>query len=179
MIRPEFRRQLVDQQKVLLLVWVGFIGATALYLWIPQSLLERLQPPGDYPLVGTVRYLLWLVALLELTFLFWWKRSFLTKEAILRKYGESKWVPRLIKGAQSESEENAGRGISYYLAVKIVAFAIAESLAIYGLFLAYSGRYFHDQYFLSFICALLLLYFYPSRSFMTELMREFDPLEGQ
>lgn len=178
MIRPEFRKQLVDQQKVLLLVWAGFIGATALYLWIPQWLVEQSQPLGNYPLAGTIRHLLWLFALLEVGFLFWWNKSFLSKEAILRKYRKTKWVPRLIRGAQSPSEESVGRGMSYYLAGKIVAFAIAESLAVYGLFLAYTARYFGDQYILSFICVLLLLYFYPSRSFMTELMREFDSLEG-
>ncbi|MGI0025603.1 MAG: hypothetical protein ACREA4_10735 [Nitrososphaera sp.] len=154
------------------MVWAAFLVATAFYLWIPQLLIEQLRFPERQPLAGTIRLVLWTIVLIQLGFLIWWKRKYLTRDAILRRAGEIRWMPMLVRGHRSPAEETAARVISWYLSGKIVAFAIAESFAIYGAFLAYIGRYFGDQYFLSLVCVLLLAYLYPRRSFMTELLGE-------
>lgn len=178
MIRLEFRKELENQQKVLLIVWTGFIVATVLYLSIPQFLPDLSQSLGGYPLAGTIRQGLWIIVLIEVGFLFWWNKKVLTKEAIGRNSREARWMPNLVRGHQNRLEEEAARTLSFYVIGKIIAFAVAESLAIYGLFLAYSGRYFWDQYILSSICLLLLIYLYPRRSFLIGLITECHSLEG-
>lgn len=178
MIRPEFRKQLENQQNVLLLVWSGLIVATILYLSIPYFLHGLSQSLGDYPLTGMVRQGLWVIALIQTGFLFWWDKHFLTREAVLRSSREARWMPNLVRGHQNRLEREAARTLSWYLIGKIVAFATAESVAIYGLLLAYKGRYFWDQYILTSICILLLCYLYPRRSFLIGLLAECDSLEG-
>jgi hypothetical protein len=59
-----------------------------------------------------------------------------------------------------------------------VAFAIAESIGIYGLILALIAGYLWDQYLLSLISGLLLISVYPSRGFFEELVREVEGRSG-
>ena len=172
MIRPEFRKELEDQQKVLCLVWAAFLVATAFYLWIPQLLIEQLRFPERQPLAETTRLILWTIVLTQVGFLLWWKRQYLTRDAILRRAREIRWMPMLVRGHRSPAEETAARVIAWYLSGKIVAFAVAEAIAIYGLYLAYVGQYFQDQYILSLICVVLLIYSYPSKAFLGELLQQ-------
>lgn len=172
MIRPEFRRELQNQQKVLILVWTGLLVATAFYLWLPRLLLDQSQSLGDYPFARTIRQTLWLIVVIEVGFLFWWKKRFLSKQAIVRRAGESRWIPMVVRGHQTPAEERAARAISWYIGGRVTGFAIAESLAVYGVFLAIIGGYFWDQYVLTTLCLLFLIYFYPSKSFITELLKE-------
>jgi hypothetical protein len=155
------------------LVWAAFLVATAFYIWIPQLLIEQLRFPERQPLAGTIRWVLWTTVLIQVGFLFWWKKQYLTRDAILRRAKEIRWIPMLVRGHRGPAEETAARVIAWYVSGKIVAFAVAEAVAIYGLYLAYVGQYFQDQYILSLICVALLIYLYPSRAFLVKLLQEF------
>src|SRR5713226_2816116 len=41
MIRPEYRKALEDQQQVLVLLWVFFLSAIFIYLWLTEVVLGR------------------------------------------------------------------------------------------------------------------------------------------
>lgn len=67
---------------------------------------------------------------------------------------------------------------SNYVAKKIVAFAFAEAIAIYGFVLAFIGQYMWDQYLMTLISGLWLVYLYPSGNFFEELARELEARGG-
>ena len=104
---------------------------------------------------------MWIVALTESGILWWWNNRFLTKEAVLKE----------TAALQKLSEKQA---VSNYAGKKIVAFALAESIAIYGLVLALIGNHLSDQYLMTFIAGLWLVYLYPSGAFFEDLAREFE-----
>lgn len=91
--------------------------------------------------------------------LWWWHNKFLTKETVLK---------------ETTVFQESTRAISSYAGKKIVAFALAESIAIYGLVLALIGNHLSDQYLMSFVAGLWLAYLYPSGVFFEELGREFE-----
>ncbi len=157
-MEPEARRALEGQRKLLVLVWFGFISALAVYLLIPNF----------GPLVGTspgpafsevLRTALWILVLAESGGLWWWNNKFLTKEAALK---------------ETAAFQEPGRALANYAGKKIVAFALAESIALYGLVMALIGNHASDQYLMTFIAGFWLAYHYPSGVFFEELAREFE-----
>ena len=173
MIRPEFRKALDGQQQILVVLWVVFVWAIFLYLWIASFILANTGFSAGYSFSGTARVILWLLALLDLGYLVWWKKRFLTKAAIL---GGSKKFKLLqaLQGHNSPLEEQAAGVISSYVTGKIVAFAIVEAIAVYGFVLALVGRYVWDQYLFSIASGALLLFEFPSKYFLEELLRDIE-----
>ncbi len=173
MIRPEFRKALDSQQKVLVVLWVVFIWAIFVYLWIANFILAKSGFSAGSSFSGSARIVLWLLAFLDLGYLVWWKKRFLTKEAIL---GGSKKFKLLqaLQGHKSPLEEQAAGVISSYVTGKIVAFAIVEAVAVYGFVLALVGRYVWDQYLFSIASGVMLLFEFPSKPFLEELLRDVE-----
>lgn len=155
-MESELRRAVEKQQKALTLAWVGSIAALFLYLLLPQFFGPPRLPEVEQPYRG-FRMILWIVAVIEVGFLFWWSRTFLTKEAVLRA----------IQGTEVNP-------LTYYSGRKMSAIAIAQSVAVYGLVLAFIGRHFWDQYILTTVSAVLLVRHRPSRSFCEELAKEIE-----
>ena len=160
-MEPEMRKALEDQRKLLVLVWSGFISALVIYLLIPQFISVSELSPGPGSFSDILRTPLWIVALAEFGVLWWWNNRFLTKEAVLKE----------MTVLQKLSENQA---VSSYAGKKIVAFALAESIAIYGLVLALIGNHLSDQYLMTLIAGLWLVYLYPSGAFFEDLAREFE-----
>jgi len=173
MIRPEFRKKLERWQIAVLFVWILFLIWAAIYLFVPYLNPDHGEAIADFPL-ETFRQVLWVIVAIQVAFLFWWRKHFLSKEFLLRRGRETRLMPTLLRGHQTPTEKVAARVLSWYILGSVVAFAVADSIAIYGLYLGYIGEYFLDQYILSFICLLLLIYFYPTKAFFTELLGELD-----
>lgn len=155
MISPEVKRALDNQQTVLVVIWTAFIVSLIVYLLIPEAVFPRMAPAAGDPFSDPIRSALWAVSLAAMGFYAWWRRRYLTKEA-------------LLEGARTAPVIAL---FSRYMGRKIVAFAVAESLALYGLLLVFFGRYFWDQYLLSIVSAVLLIVEFPSRVFPEELVR--------
>jgi hypothetical protein len=145
----------LDQHRILVLVWFAFVATLLVYLVLPRlvdssavslhgGLFSDISRPG-----------LWTVAFVIAGILWWWNQRYLTREALLNS-DRGRW----------------GSFASNFAARKIVAFALAEAIAIYGLLLALIGRYLWDQLLLSGLAAALLVHLYPSRAFFDELARE-------
>ena len=159
MIASEDKEALERQHRTLVLVWVGFLATLAVYLALPWlgSYSEAIPLPLGGPSFDISRTSLWATVVVIVGILWWWNQRFLAKEALLKNYAPKRGTP-----------------IFSYAVKKIVAFALAEAVAIYGLILALSGRHLWDQLVLSVIAALFLLYLYPSRAFFEELLREME-----
>lgn len=157
MISSEEKKALEHQHRTLVLVWVGFLATLAVYLALPRlGSFSGTVPPGG-PSSDVSRTSLWAIVVVIVGVLWWWNRRFLGREALLKNYAPKRGAP-----------------ISGYAMKKIVAFALAEAVAIYGLILALSGNHLWDQLVLSVVAALFLLYLYPSRAFFDELLREME-----
>lgn len=152
---PEGKRALEDRHRLLILVWAGFAGCLLVYLVLPRFVASSGIFLDDGPFSDVSRTGLWAVAFLIVGILWWWDEKWLTREALL-KNDRFTW----------------GTLASNYAAKKIVAFALAEAIAIYGLLLALIGRYLWDQFVLSGVSAALLIRLYPSQAFFEQLVRD-------
>jgi hypothetical protein len=177
LIRPEFRGELLGQQKKLTRIWLAFAEAILIFLGMPY-----LFPPVLHPewAPETVRTGLWLVAIVEVGVLAWWNRRYLGTQSILRDASTNRRLEPLSGFSKPKSplEEGAVRVISWFWVVKLVGFAFAGSLALYGLVLAVVGGYFADQYILSFVGGLLLAYQFPTAESFERLLRQYEDRAG-
>lgn len=173
MIRPDYREALESQHKILVVLWGVFIGGIFLYLWISNVFLAERQLAIAVSFSQAVRFVLWLLALFDVATLMWWKKRFLTREAILGGARQYK-ILQVLQGHKTPLEERAAQAVSSYVTSKIVAFAMAEAAAIYGFAMVLTSRYFLGQYILSVASAALLLLDFPSRAFLMELLHEVE-----
>ena len=164
MIQPESRKLFEDGQKVIVIMWFVFISTLVIWLFIPLSGVpaERFLNGPSSP--DTTRIALWFVILVVMGVLLLWIKNFLTKEAILKKV--------------TRGQNSAKRRLRSYLLRKVLAFALAESIAIYGLVLAMLGRFMWDQYVLTLVSGLFFIYLFPSGAFLDELIREYEERGG-
>ncbi|HEY1372279.1 MAG TPA: hypothetical protein VGH50_07395 [Candidatus Binatia bacterium] len=169
MIRREFRQALEAQHTVLVTLWVIFVCGILIYIAVAQIFLADRQLAISYAFAQTAKMFIWFLTFVDMATLVWWKRRFLTREAILGGAKRYK-VLQALQGHKGESEERAATLVSSYVTVKVVAFALAEAVAIYGFALVLTSHYFVGQYILSIASGLLLLLEFPSRAFLTDLL---------
>ena len=179
MIRSEYQKILGGQQLILFIFWGSFIVSLVIYLLITHFLLPASSLTDRESASNSFRTSLWVIALIEGAVLLWWNRRFLTKEAVLHAKGGRLVAAILgLSGrAQTPQEVEAAKIVSVYLFRKILAFSVAQSIAIYGLVLAFVGRNMVDQYLLTLFTLLFLIHLFPSRSFLTGLLSEIEARE--
>lgn len=173
MIRPEFREALENQQQVLVLLWAVFFCGIFIYLWIAEFLLAKLGSSTGSPASELARIIVWVLGFVELGTLVWWKKRSLTKEAILGGSNKYKLL-QALQGHTSRLEERAATVVSSYITSKVVAFAIIEAIAVFGLVANIVGRYTVDQYLLSFASGALLVVEFPFKPRLQELLSEVE-----
>jgi hypothetical protein len=172
-IRPEFKKALESQQQVLVVLWAVFVWAVLLYLAITHFILMKsdFAPGGSYS--ETLRVVLWVLAFIDVATLVWWRKNYLTKEAILGGAKQYKVLQSLQEHTNTVEERAAGV-VSSYVTSKIVTFAIIEALAVYGFVLAVVGRYLPDQYLFSVASLILLLLEFPAKARLQELLQQVE-----
>jgi hypothetical protein len=173
MIRPEFRQALATQHKILVVLWWVFVAGLFLYLWISQTFLANWQLAGAASFAQAARLILWLLTFCDLATLVWWKRRFLTRQAILGGAKQYK-ILQSLQEHKTTVEERAAAVVSSYVTGKIVAFALAEAVAVYGFAMVLTSRYFPGLYILSAAAGALLLVEFPSRRFLEGLVKEIE-----
>jgi hypothetical protein len=173
MIRPEFKKSLEGQQQVLVVLWAVFVWAIFVYLGITHFVLMKsgFAPGGSYS--ETLRVVLWVLAFIDVATLVWWKKNYLTNEAILGGAKQYKVLQSLQEHANAVEERAAGI-VSSYVTSKVVVFAIIEALAVYGFVLAVVGRFLPDQYLFSLAGLVLLLLEFPSKARLQKLLRQVE-----
>ncbi|MGH7766731.1 MAG: hypothetical protein ACREQP_04700 [Candidatus Binatia bacterium] len=173
MIRPAYREALASQHKILVVLWLVFLAGIFLYLWISQRFLMERPSAVENFIAQAAAIFLWLLAFADLATLVWWKRRFLTREAILGGVKQYK-VLQSLQEHETPLEELAAAVVSSYVTGKIVAFALAEAVAIYGFALALVSRDFSSQFILSAAAAALLLFEFPSKTFLAGLLKDVE-----
>jgi hypothetical protein len=171
MVRPDYREALESQHKILVVLWWVFVAGIFLYLWISKTFLAQWQLASSASFAQAARLVLWLLTLFDLATLVWWKKRFLTKEAILGGAKQYK-ILQSLQEHKTPIEERAAAVVSSYVTGKIVAFALAEAVAVYGFAMVLTSRYFLGLYILSAAAGVLLLLEFPSKRFLGALLKE-------
>ncbi len=173
MIRPEFKKLLMDQRGAAVILWSFFTISIVIYIVIAKNVLANPKYAQGLSFAETARIVLWFLVWIDLGYYVFWKRRYLTPQAILDKSQKTKLFKALLeyKGA---IEQRAAAIVSSYVTSKVVLFAIIEAIAVYGLVLGIVGRYLFDQYLLSALSLILLALEYPKERFLAGLLREVE-----
>lgn len=173
MIRPEFRTTLLDQRGAAVILWSLFTAALALYLLIARNVLDNPKYAAGLSFAESARIMLWILAVIDLVYLFVWKKRYLTREALLARDKQSKLL-RALEEHKGPVEERAASVVSTFVTRKIVVFALIEALAVYGLVIAIVGGYRVDQYLLSALTLVLMVIEFPSQKFLADLLQNVE-----
>ena len=144
-----------------------------IYIWIAQNVLANPKYAQGLSFAKTARIALWFLVLIDLGYFIFWKRRYLTPEALLDKSQKTKLF-RALQEYKGSVEERAAAVVSTYVTRKVVIFAIIEAIAVYGLVLALVGRYLLDQYLLSALSLVLLTLEFPTERSLESLLREIE-----
>jgi hypothetical protein len=173
MIRPEFRKLLMDQRGAAVILWSFFMISIPIYIFIARNVLANPKYAQGLSFAETARIVLWILVLVDLGYYIFWKRRYLTLPAILDKSQKTKLF-RALQEYKGSVEERAASVVSTFVTRKVVLFAIIEAIAVYGFVLAIVGSYHLDQYLLSALSLALLVFEFPSERFLQILLREIE-----
>jgi hypothetical protein len=173
MIRPDFKKLLMDQRGAAVILWSFFMIPIPIYIWIAQSVLANPKYAQGLSFAQTARGVFWCLVLIDLGYFIFWKRRYLTPEALLDKSQKTKLF-RALQEYKGSVEQRAAAVVSTYITRKVVIFAIIEAIAVYGFVLAIIGRYLLDQYLLSALSLVLLTLEFPRERSLTRLLREIE-----
>jgi hypothetical protein len=170
MIRPEFRKILLDQRGAAVILWSCFVISIPIYLVISRSVLSNPNVGTNRAIADPARMIFWFLSVVDLGYYAYWKKRNLNAEAILRESKTSKLF-RALEEFSGVLEERVAYVVSTYITRKVVIFAIVEALAVYGFVLAFLGRFVSDQYLLSTLSLVLLVIEFPSETTLDALLR--------
>jgi len=169
MIRPEFRKILLDQRGAAVILWSFFVISIPVYIFISQKFVTALAADAS-SFTDTVRIFVWLLALVDLGYYIYWKRQNLSPDTILAS-GKSAKLFRALADFRGVTEERAAYAVSTYVTRKVVVFAIIEAIAVYGFVLVFIGHLVADQYFLSALSLALLVIEFPSEKSLDAIVK--------
>jgi len=173
MIRPEFRKILLDQRGAAVILWSAFTMSIPLYLIIARNVLGNPNVGTNRSIAEPARIIFWLLTLVDFGYYIYWRRRNLTGAAIKRDALKTKLF-RALEEFQGKAEETAAYLVSTLVTRKVVIFAIIEAIAVYGFVLAFLGRFIADQYLLSLLSLMLLAYEFPSANSVETLLQEIE-----
>jgi len=163
----------MDQRGAAVILWSFFMISIVIYIVIAQNVLANPKYAQGLSFAETARIVLWFLALVDLSYYFFWKKRYLVPQAILHNSQKTKLF-RALQEYKGSVEERAAAVVSTFVTRKVVIFAIIEAIAVYGLVLAIVGRYLLDQYLLSALSLALLALEYPTERFHEKHVREVE-----
>ena len=175
-MRPQFDEQLRNQQKVLVMVWYSFVFMILFFLSVHVVLKGNLGPLSGESATEFLRRAFWFLVILQTVFLVWWKKRFFNVERLIEASTKGIILEKFVRGAQNPAEKRLGKMILNYFMRSVLAFGIAESIALYGLILWVLGYHSVDQYTFSTVSLLLVLYFFPSNRLFAQILEQAETL---
>lgn len=170
MIRPEFKKILLDQRGAAVILWSCFVISIPIYVVISRSVLANPNVGTNPSIANPARLMFWLLTLVDLGYYIYWRRRNLPPDAIVRDAKATKLF-RALEEFRGAVEERAAYVVSTYVTRKVVIFAIVEAIAVYGFVLAIVGRFVQDQYALSALSVVLLTIEFPSQKSLDALVQ--------
>jgi len=171
MIRPEFKKILLDQRGAAVILWSFFVISIPIYNVIASYVLANPNVGTNPAIAEPARIIFWLLTIVDLGYYFYWRDRNLSAAAIKRDARKSKLF-RALEEFQGGAEENAAFIVSTLVTRKVVLYAIIEAIAVYGFVLAFLGRFVADQILLSLLSLILLIIEFPSAKSIETLLRD-------
>ena len=84
MIRPEFRKILMDQRGAAVILWSFFVISIPVYIVIARSLLGNPNLGSNRAIAEPARIIFWLLTLVDLGYYTYWKKRNMSVPAILQ-----------------------------------------------------------------------------------------------
>jgi hypothetical protein len=169
MIRPEFRKILLDQRGAAVILWSFFAISIPIYLVIARQILGNPSVGTNPAIAEPSRIIFWILTVVDLGYYGYWRNKNLTPQAIRRDARQTKLF-RAVAEFNGVDEQNAAYIVSTYITRKVVIFAIIEAIAVYGFVLAFLGRYVGDQIALSLLSLVLLAVEFPGQKSLNGLI---------
>lgn len=169
MIRPEFKKTLLDQRGAAVILWSFFALSIPVYLAIARQLLGNPNLGTNPAIAEPSRMVFWILTVIDLGYYGYWRQKNLTLRAIRRDARETKLF-RSLAEFNGVDEQNAAYVVSTYVTRKVVIFAIIEAIAVYGFVLAFVGRFVADQVVLSLLSLVLLAVEFPRQRALDSLL---------
>jgi hypothetical protein len=169
MIRPEFRKILLDQRGAAIILWSFFAISIPIYLVIARQLLGNPRVGTNPAIAEPSRIIFWILTVVDIGYYVYWRKKYLTPQAIRRDARQTKLF-RAVAEFNGIDEQNAAYRVSTYITRKVVIFAIIEAIAVYGFVLTFLGRYVGDQIALSLLSLLLLAVEFPGQKSLDDLI---------
>jgi hypothetical protein len=177
MIRPEFRKILLDQRGAAVILWSFFVISIPIYIVIARHVLENPNIGANQRLADTARIVVWLLTVVDLAYYAYWRKRHMSPESIVRNARSSKLF-RALEEFSGTVEERAAYVVSTYVTRKVVLYAILEAIAVYGFVLAILGRFVSDLYLLSTLSLVLLVIEFPSERSLAALLQTIEETPG-
>jgi hypothetical protein len=172
-IRPDFRQLLLDQRGAAVIIWSCFMISIVVYLVIAQHILANPRYGSGLSFAPTARIVVWILVIVDLAYIVWWKMRYLKPEAVLDRNKRSKLL-NALDSHRGGMEQEAASVVSTFITRRITLYAIIEALAVYGLVLAVIGRYVTDQYLLSALSLVLLTIEFPTEKSLQNCLRQVE-----
>ena len=169
MIRPEFRKILLDQRGAAVILWSFFAISIPIYLVIARQLLGNPNLGTNPAIAEPSRIIFWILTVVDIGYYAYWRKKNLTPQAIRRDARQTKLF-RAVAEFNGVDEQNAAYFVSTYITRKVVIFAIIEAIAVYGFVLAFLGRFVADQIALSLLSLILLAVEFPRQKSLDGLI---------
>ncbi|MGZ8495858.1 MAG: hypothetical protein ACXWWP_08160 [Candidatus Binatia bacterium] len=169
MLRPEFRKILLDQRGAAVILWSFFAISIPIYLVIARQILGNPSVGTNPAIAEPSRIIFWILTVVDLGYYGYWRKKNLTPQAIRRDARQTKLF-RAVAEFNGVDEQNAAYIVSTYITRKVVIFAIIEAIAVYGFVLAFLGRYVGDQIALSLLSLVLLAVEFPGQKSLDGLI---------
>ncbi|HEY1372530.1 MAG TPA: hypothetical protein VGH50_08670 [Candidatus Binatia bacterium] len=175
MLSPEFKERLARSHAFLLALWGVLLALCAVAGMLPARVFQHLPPLADSsPYLDSLDELIWAIAIGTAALLLWSRSRFYSVEQVFNASRRPREVPVI---GESPTEMAASRLVHFYRSRMINAFALAASLALYGVLLAVVEA---DDYQWRLFCVTavaMLVLFYPSRVFFDALLKEYERRE--
>jgi hypothetical protein len=177
MIRPEFRKILMDQRGAAVILWSFFVISIPIYFVIARHVLGNPNVGTNPAIADPARIIFWLLSVVDLGYYAHWRKRHLAADAIQRDARKTKLF-RALEKFQGIVEQNAAYIVSTFVTRKVVIFAIIEAIAVYGFVLAFLGRFVADQVALSALSLILLAIEFPSEKSLESVMKMVEQSES-
>lgn len=177
MIRPDFRKILLDQRGAAVILWSFFAISIPVYLVIARQLLGNPKLGTNPALAEPSRIIFWILTVVDLGYYIYWRQKNLTPQGIRRDARQTKLF-RALEEFNGVDEQNAAYIVSTYVTRKVVIYAIIEAIAVYGFVLAFLGRFVVDQIVLSVLSLILLAVEFPRQKSLDALIGGVEKQSG-
>jgi hypothetical protein len=134
MLSPRLRESLAAPSRTLCYIWLAFTVAIPFYVFLAHNISSNITGQAG-PQIPILLPVLALVAVVDLVFSVFWRRTAFTDAALKTALTET---PR-SGGEDLDEHERRLHGLMSYIQTKlIVCWACIEAIAIYGLFLVFA-----------------------------------------